>query len=193
MGSWFRYDPKLVGKHRCSQRLSIRWPCRTLRSRVRRTPRWDLGCHTPTRRYTERLGPRQERVPGYQALSPSPREIREIQLLWLAHDGSTFWAVASRPVTPLTQEAAWDRWAIASVPSACSHRYPRFSFLIASHTPPGKSIWSECPCRPAYDPLYVVAIRRYRCILASFSAHIGLDHDDLASRIGRKSLHRSVG
>ena len=58
-------------------------------------------CHAPTRRYTERLGLRQERVPGYQALSPSPREIREIQLLWLAHDGSTFWAVASRPVDPV--------------------------------------------------------------------------------------------
>ena len=24
MGSWFRYDPKLVGKHRWKQRLSIR-------------------------------------------------------------------------------------------------------------------------------------------------------------------------
>src|SRR6266702_4582432 len=34
MGSWFRYDPKLVGKHRWSQRLAIRWPCRTLGSRV---------------------------------------------------------------------------------------------------------------------------------------------------------------
>jgi hypothetical protein len=78
-------------------------------------------------------------------------------------------------------------------PGACSHRYSRFSFLIASHTPPGKSIWLECPYRPACAPLYIVAIRRYRCILASFSAHIGLDHDDLTSRIGRKSFDRSVG
>jgi hypothetical protein len=36
MRSWFRYDPKIVGKYRCSQRLSIRWPCGTRRSRVSR-------------------------------------------------------------------------------------------------------------------------------------------------------------
>ena len=34
MGSWFRYDPKLIGKHRWSQRLLIRWLCGTLGSRA---------------------------------------------------------------------------------------------------------------------------------------------------------------
>src|ERR1700757_5250328 len=43
----------------------------------------------------------EDRVTGHQGLGASPHAIREIRLLWLAHDRGSIWPDASRSVDPI--------------------------------------------------------------------------------------------